>query len=255
MTKKALTLSALTVAALSFAGCKTNLISDGEQIRMGQTAAAELETKVGVSRNPEDNNFVERIGRKIVTSNKLTKWPFSFKVLNAREVNAVSLPGGPVYFFRGLIDLLEGNEDEAGCIAAHEIAHIQHEHVAKAISQGMLADLAISVGLGGDLQTGAQIVSALAQLKFSRQDEYQADTAGIEYAYRAGIDPNGLIVFFQKLQRLEKSGNGDVVSNNLRTHPLTAARIERAKKEVARITKKVNVEVSRAVDAERTKTR
>jgi predicted Zn-dependent protease len=228
--------------ALLCAGCGTNILSRDDEIRLGRQGATGLEQQYGVSNNPSDNALVQRIGQKLVAANHLTNWPFTFKVLNDRSLNAVSLPGGPVYVFRGLIDATAGNQDELACVMAHEIAHVELHHAAKQYSQGALTEIGIDVLTGGAVQTAAQIANVFVQMKFSRQDEYDADTHGIEYAYRAGFDPQGLITFFQKLQRLEKEGNGDIVSNNLRTHPLTSARIERAKKEIARITHAVNLE-------------
>lgn len=231
---------------LGASGCKgTNILSRDEEIRIGRQASAEIEKQYGVVRNPADVGRIERLGQRIVAANNL-KWPFTFKILNNRTVNAVSLPGGPVYVFKGLYDLTEGNEDELGLIIAHEVGHIERRHVAKQYSQGVLADLAISLGTRGTVQSAAQIAAIFARMKFSRDDEYQADSSGIRFAYKAGYDPNGLIRFFQKLQRMERQGNGDIISNNLRTHPLTGARIERAKNEIAQITHAVNTEAEAA---------
>ncbi|MBA3725382.1 MAG: M48 family metalloprotease [Armatimonadetes bacterium] len=228
-------------AALAITGCGTNLLSKNDEIKLGRQAAQGIEQKYGVSNNPADNNLVQRIGQKIMAANNL-EWPFTFKVLNDRSVNAVSLPGGPVYVFRGLIDATAGNVDELASVMAHEVAHVQHRHAAKQYSQAVLTDVAIQVGTGGAVQTAAQIANLFAQMSFSREDEYQADSSGIKYAYKAGYDPNGLVEFFRRLQRMEKQGSGNVISNNLRTHPLTSSRIERAEKEIAKITQTVNAE-------------
>lgn len=219
-------------------GCKgTNILSRDEEIRIGRQAGAAIEKQYGVSRNPADINLVERIGQRLAAANNLRNWPYTFKVLNDRSVNAVSLPGGPVYVFRGLIDATEGNEDEIAAVVAHEIGHVERRHAAQQYSQGVLAGLLITFGTRGDVTTAAQIANLFMQMKFSRDDEYEADTSAIRYTYRAGYDPHGLVRFFQKLQRMERQGSGDVISNNLRTHPLTSARIQRANEEINRIVK------------------
>jgi predicted Zn-dependent protease len=243
------TIPTVMLALVCLAGCKgTNLLSRSEEIRIGRQGAVEVEKQYGVSRNPADIALVEGIGQKIVAVNKLT-WPYTFKVLNDKMVNAVSLPGGPVYVFRGLLDLTEGNEDEMALVIAHEIGHIENRHIAKMYSQGVLADVGIAIFTGGDVTTAAQIAQLFLSMKFSRDDEYQADSTGIRLAYKAGYDPNGMIRFFTKLQKLEKQGKGDIISNNLRTHPVTGARIERAKKEIEKIMQSVNAEAVAAAEA------
>lgn len=229
---------------LFVAGCnKINILSRDEEIRIGRDVSYEIERHYEVSRNPADNSLVQGIGQRIVVANGLERWPFTFKVLEERDVNAISLPGGPIYVFRGLLDMTEGDEDELAAVIAHEIAHIEKRHVARQYSSGVLADLAITLGTGGSVQTGLQIAQIFVTMRFSRDNEYEADSNGIRYAYKAGYDPNGLVRFFEKLQRMERGGKGDIITNNLRTHPLTAARIERAKREIAEIVENVNIEM------------
>lgn len=242
----------LSTAALGLAiagvlsGCtKANVLSRDEEIRLGRQASAEVEKKYQVSRNPADVDLVNRLGQRMVAASNL-KWPYTFKVLNDKSVNAFSLPGGPVYVFRGLLDLTAGNEDQLSSVIAHEIGHIENRHVAKMYTQGVFTDILISLGTRGNVQTAAQIAQVFMQMRFSREDEYQADSSGIKYAYKAGYDPQGMIVFFQKMQRLQKEGKGDILSNNLRTHPLTSNRIERAKREIAKIQQQVNRESENA---------
>jgi predicted Zn-dependent protease len=225
----------LTMAlfALGGAGCKnTNLLSKDEEIRIGREGSAEIEKAYPVSKNPADIKLVETIGQKLIAANGLTGWPYTFKVLENRDVNAVSLPGGPVYLFRGLLDLTEGNEDELAGVIAHEMSHIEHRHAAKAYSKSILADLLIIFGTAGTATTAADIANMFIQMRFSRDAEYEADRGAIQYAYKAGYDPHGIVRFFEKMKRLERQGRGDIVSNNLRTHPLTDARMDAAKKEI-----------------------
>lgn len=226
------------------AGCrgKFNILSKSEQIRIGREGSTEVEKAYPLSKNPADNAMVERIGQKLVAANSLTKWPYTFKILEDREVNALSLPGGPVYLFRGMVDLCEGDEDEMACVMAHELGHVDREHAAKQYSQGMLTNILIIFGTRGAAATAADVVSALAQLRYSREDEYESDRIGIRYAYKAGYDPNAIVRFFERMKRLEKSGTKDQIANNLRSHPLTDARIVAAKKEIANTIQKVNEE-------------
>lgn len=233
--------------ALGAAGCKnTNLLSKEEEIRIGREGAAEIERAYPVSKNPADIKLVETIGQKLIAANGLTGWPYTFKVLENREVNAISLPGGPVYVFRGLLDLSEGDEDEIAGVIAHEIAHIEHRHAAKAYSNSILADLLIIFGTAGTATTAADIANLFLQMRFSRDAEYEADRSAIKYTYKAGYDPHGIVRFFEKMKRLEKQGRGDIITNNLRTHPLTDARIQAAKKEI----EKIVPQMTRSAEAE-----
>lgn len=236
------TFAVAAIALLSFvgAGCKnTNLLSKDEEIRIGREGAAEVEKAYPVSTNPSDVQLVESIGQRIVATNGLAGWPFTFKVLETRDVNAVSLPGGPIYVFRGLIDMTDGDIDELAGVIAHEIAHVEHRHVAKAYSKSVLTDLLIIFGTSGTATTAADVANIFMQARFSRDAEYEADRYAIRYAYKAGYDPNGLVRFFQKLRRLERQGRGDIISNNLRTHPLTEARMEAAEREIEKTVKLV----------------
>jgi predicted Zn-dependent protease len=238
--RKRIGIAAGALASLMLAGCGTNLMSREEEIQVGREGSRGIEQKYRLSRNQADIELVERIGRRLVQGSNLSTWPWTFKVLDDPMVNAVSLPGGPVYVFRGLLDATGRNESEIAGVMAHELAHVEKRHAAKQYSNQVLVGTLISVGTGGAVETAAQIANLFVQLQYSRNDEYEADTAGIGYAHRAGFDPWGIVRFFEKLQRLQNEGRGNVITNNLRTHPLTSARIERAKQEIARITEAID---------------
>jgi len=250
--KRKILYSALALGSVTFIGitascvlngCRgVNILSRDEEIRIGREASAEIEKEYEVSTNPADIKLVETIGQKLVAANGLNDFPYTFKVLEIREINAISLPGGPVYVFRGLIDLTEGNNDELAAVIAHEIGHIHRRHIAQMYSRGVLADLLISLGTEGTVRTGAQLAAVLAQLQYSRDDEYESDRYSIRFTYKAGYDPNGIIRFFEKMKRLEKQGKGDIIENNLRTHPLTENRIKRAKEEIAKLVPQLTLE-------------
>lgn len=233
----------ISITGPYLSGCRgVNILSREEEIRIGREASAEIEKEYEVSTNPADIKLVETIGQKLIAANGLKDFPYTFKVLEMREVNAISLPGGPIYVFRGLIDLTEGDKDELAAVIAHEIGHIHRRHIAQMYSRGVLADLLISLGTEGTVRTGAQLVAVLAQLQYSRDDEYESDRYSVRFTYKAGYDPNGLIRFFEKMKRLEKQGKGDIIENNLRTHPLTENRIKRAKEEIDKLVPELTAE-------------
>jgi beta-barrel assembly-enhancing protease len=225
---------AVTIAVIGLiasAGCKnTNFLSTRDEVRIGASAAHEIESSRRVDKDSPDAERVKRIAQRLMAHDEARPGvPYAFKVLDVNEINAVSLPGGPVYVYRGLLDVIGDDDDALACVIAHEVAHINARHAAKQISQQMAANLGIALILKGNT---AQNVAGLAQdllsMNYSREDEYDADLRGLSYAYRAGFDPRGMVRFFAKLQSLEKKQPSDPVM--LRTHPLTRNRIQRAQK-------------------------
>jgi predicted Zn-dependent protease len=231
----------LVPAMLSLTSCRgTNLLSKQDEIQIGKEGAAAIEKEYKLDTNPERVALVQEIGQRIldgmrrVEGKRAPDFPFTFKVLDTKEINAVSLPGGPVYVFRGLMEQVGDDRDMLASVIAHEVGHIVAHHAAKQISSSILADLAISLGTKGSAQKVASIATSLVMLQYSRDDEYDADRRGIHYTYAAGYDPEGMVRFFEKLQKLEKSPMKGLLAN-LRTHPLTENRILRAKKLIAEL--------------------
>jgi len=225
----ALALIAAIAAALAFlGGCRnTNFLSTKEEVRLGRDVAKQIESEVRVDKDSADARRVQRLAQRVMAhAEERPGVPYSFKVLDRKEINAVSLPGGPVYVFRGLLDMVGDDDDALACVIAHEVAHVNARHVAKMISQQLATNIGIVILLRGrTAQDVASLASDLLSLSFSREDEYEADRRGLSYAHRAGFDPRGLVRFFEKLQAIEK-GKGD--PEFLRTHPLSRNRIERA---------------------------
>lgn len=239
-TKRGFALLAL-FALYTLTGCRgTNLLTKQDEIQIGKEGSAAIEKEYRLDTDPQRNALLQEVGRRVlegmraVEGKRAPDFPFSFKVLDAKEVNAVSLPGGPVYVFRGLMEQVEGDVDMLAAVVAHEVGHIVGRHAAKQISSGLLADLAIALGTKGDARKVASIASSLVMLQYSRDDEYDADRRAILYTHAAGYDPEGLIRFFEKLRQMEKGEMRGLLAN-LRTHPLTENRILRAKRWIAQL--------------------
>jgi predicted Zn-dependent protease len=223
----------LAVAAFGASGCRTkSFLSTQQEIQLGQEGARQVDQEYRVQADTPEARRVQRIGSRLLPHMADRRdVPYSFKVVENKDVNAFSLPGGPVYVHTGLLNLLGDDDSALAGVVGHELGHINARHAARQISSQMATNTLLSLAINDPTSRnlaglGAQLVS----LKYSRDDEYAADSRGLSYAYAAGYDPNGLVRFFQKLQRLEGSGR---TPEWLSTHPLTGGRIERAETIIA----------------------
>jgi beta-barrel assembly-enhancing protease len=227
-------LVALPLAAILFGGVgcgKGTIMSTKDEVNVGRQASQEIDKKYRVETTSADAVRVRRIGERLVMhSDERPGVPYSFKVLDMKEVNAVSLPGGPIYVFRGLLDLVGDDDDALATVIAHEIGHTNARHIAKQHTKQTELSLLLMIllqGQGAAAQRAAGVGAELMAYKFSREDEYDSDRRGLSYAYKAGFDPQGMVRFFEKLKAMEKGGG---TPEFLRTHPVTSSRIDRARK-------------------------
>jgi len=210
---------------------------DGE-IRMGRQYAAEIEKSTKFITDPVITEYVNRVGQNIV-KNSDCKVPFTIKVIDSDEINAMALPGGFFYVNSGLI-LNADEEAEMAGVMAHETAHVCAHHAARQMTRANYAQLGtiplIFIGgwTGYGIYEAANIAVPLTFLKFSREFEAQADYLGVQYMYRAGYDPQAFISFFEKIQALEKRKPG-IISKAFADHPQNGDRIEHSQNEIAHI--------------------
>lgn len=219
----------LLVAALpGVTGCRTkSFLSTKQEISLGKEGARQVEQEYRVDTSSPDAERVRRIGQNLLAHMDRRDVPYTFKVLETKEINAVSLPGGPVYVFRGLLDLVGDDNDALACIVGHECGHVNARHAARQISSQFATNILIGFAIPNTTgQNLASLGAELMSLKYSRDDEYEADRRGVSYAHFAGYNPEGITHFFDKMQRMEKrTGSGD--PEWLQTHPLNQARIDK----------------------------
>ena len=210
--------------------------STDTEIRMGKAYATQLAKNVKFVNDPVVVEYVNRIAQNLV-KNSDAKVPFTIKVIDSDEVNAMALPGGFMFVNSGLI-LTADDEAEMAGVIAHEIAHVAAHHAVREQTRMNYAQLGtiplIFIGgwTGYGIYEAAQIGIPLTFLQFSRGFEAQADFLGVQYMYRAGYDPQAFVTIFEKLENLEKT-KPHLISKAFSSHPQTPDRIEATQKEIA----------------------
>jgi Zn-dependent protease with chaperone function len=216
----------------------SNRYSAQQDVQVGQQAAREVEQQMPILRDAQSTNYVEEIGRRLVAAIppefQHPEFRYYFRIVNASDINAFALPGGPMYVNRGMIEAAR-NEGEVAGVMAHELSHVALRHgtaqATKAQKYSILAGVAGIAGaiLGGPAvgQIGQAAVGAYF-LKFSREYETEADILGSQIMARAGYDPRDLANMFRTLEQ-QGGGGGGFLSD----HPSPANRYARINQEAA----------------------
>jgi predicted Zn-dependent protease len=218
----------------SFTGCADAMTTEEEK-KLGKKVLLEIEREADFVRDLNVQAFVEKVGYSLVDQVGSTPFEFKFYVINGLDPNAFAVPGGYIFVTTGLIVLAE-NEQEIAGVLSHEIAHVAQRHIAKMIERSKRLNIAtlaamlagILAGRGG---AGSEASVAMAAgtagaltLKYTREIETDADQNGLHYLIKAGYDPNGMINFFKRIQRvsLEMAPN---IPAYLLDHPALETRI------------------------------
>lgn len=214
-----------------------------DDVKLGRDASVEIEKQFPVLNDRQANQYVQDVGQKLVAAIpsefRQPAFDYNFQVVNASDINAFALPGGPMYVNRGMIQAAR-NEGEMAGVMAHEISHVALRHAtAQQTKQGgvgsTLGTLGLILGgyvLGG--QTGAQagaMAAAAWQTKYSRDYETQADYLGSQIMADAGYDPRDLANMFQTIAR-EGGGRGP---EWLSSHPDPGNRFQKINQEAQRL--------------------
>jgi predicted Zn-dependent protease len=221
-------------------GKGVNLYSLEHEIAIGKQAAQEVERSAKLITDPVVTEYVNRVGQNLVR-NSDAKVPFTIKVIDSDEVNAFALPGGFFYVNSGLI-LAADEEAELAGVMGHEIGHVAARHYTRSVTKGTILQWAtiplILLGPGGwggyGLYQGLNLAIPMGFLKFSRDQEREADYLGLQYMYKAGYDPNAFVSFFEKLQAQERRRPGSI-PKIFSDHPPTPERVQKAQEEIQTI--------------------
>jgi len=233
MVRKRLLLALLIVCTACLA-CATNpftgknelmLISEEQEIELGRKYAPEIEKQMG-GRIPDPliQSYIDRVGRSIVQVSHRPDLKFHFLAVQHKSINALALPGGHIYVTRGMLENLQSEAELAG-ILAHEIAHVVARDVGNAMSRQIGLDLLLSATTSKSTSprvlTVAQLAGQIITLRFSRQDEREADLAGLDYLVAAGYNPYAMVEALQMLLNTSRARPPEFLS----THPSPENRI------------------------------
>jgi beta-barrel assembly-enhancing protease len=217
-----------------------NWYSTDWEIRAGKQYSMEIEKSAHLVTDPVIVEYINRVGQNIV-KNSDCKVPFTIKVIDSDEINAMALPGGFFYVNSGLIMAADEEAELAG-VMAHETAHVCAHHAARQMTKMNYAQIG-SIPLiiftqgswtGYGIYEATQLAIPMTFLQFSRVDEAEADWLGLQYMYKAGYDPQAFIQFFEKIDALEKHKPG-TLAKVFSDHPQTPDRIMHSEEEIATI--------------------
>ena len=199
------------------------LISEDKEVQLGGQTDADVVRQFGIYDDKGLNAYVNGLGQRMAKVSHRPNLAYHFKVLDVSVVNAFAVPGGYVYVTRGILASMN-NEAELAGVVGHEIGHITARHSAEQISRAQLAQMGMAIGsivspefraLSGLAGMGVQMLF----LKFSRDNERQADDLGVEYASKVGYDASQMANFFETLERMNPHSDNSGLPGWFSTHP------------------------------------
>ncbi len=225
-------------AGIALAVLSACAVSQQQEVELGATTAAEIDTTLPLIHDRTVNNYISALGNQLakVTDTRGLAWHFT--VVDSREVNAFALPGGWIYINRGLIERAQNMSQVAGVIG-HEIGHVTRRHSVQQMQQSqevgggaILLCTLTKICNGSTGQAVVNVAGSALFAKFSRSDEAEADAEGVKTTIKAGIDPNGIPEMFRILLD-ERKNNPSTVDAFFASHPLEEDRIASTQAQIA----------------------
>ncbi len=210
------------------------LLSVQEEIALGKETDGQIIQMYGLYEDPAVSAYLTDLGERMGTMTHRPDLKYYYKVLDTPVINAFAVPGGYIYFTRGILSYFN-NEAELAGVMGHELGHVNARHSARQYSRAMLAGLGLGIGslvsedfakISGVVQFGVGMLF----LRFSRDDERQADDLGVEYSSKMGYDSHHMAAFFETLERLNPGSDLKGLPGWFSTHPSPVDRVAAVKK-------------------------
>ena len=205
-----------------------------DERKLGRQIVQQIREQGLLVKDPEVVEYVSRIGRRILEHVDVKFFRYHFYVIQDDALNAFALPGGHIFVHTGLLEAIS-SENELACVLAHEIGHVQGRHLARRMERMKRVNLvtmsAAILGVflgkgqaGNAIFAGSTALGASLSLKYSREDEEEADRRAFSWICSSGYNPLGLVSTLKKMQRYHWLGSSEI-PNYLQTHPGTSQRI------------------------------
>jgi len=213
---------------------ETLLYGTDKEIAIAEGLSRQFDKNFEIVTDVDVNERAQRVLDRIVEVCDRKELIYTIKVINEDELNAVSLPGGYIYVYKGLMDAVDSDDELAGIIG-HEVGHITAKHAMKKL-QAMYGYTLLQLGAissgSGELAAGLNTAFLAIFTEFSQEDEFLADKLGVKYAKKAGYDPQGVAQVLKKLKEKEQKEPAKPYSY-WRTHPYLPQRIAAVNKEIS----------------------
>ena len=238
-----LTLLILTTSGmLGCAGAlsEVNIFTDEEEVELGKQFSQEIEKEVRIYNDSVITAYIDALGQQMARVSKRNDITYRFKVVDSEDINAFALPGGYLYVNLGLIRA-SGTECELAGVLGHEIGHVVGRHGAQALTRqlGITAVTQLILGEAPDklAELAADVVATGAMMKYSRDAEREADGFAVQEMYDAGINPEGLATFFEKLHQLRRQQPSQL-EQFFSSHPQSLERVANVRAQIANLPRK-----------------
>jgi len=224
-------------------GCMTigqqpNLLTTAQEKQLGANLSKQVVKQEKVLANPGIQQYVNQIGQRLARQSPRKDVSYEFTVIDApKTINAFALPGGHLFVYTGLLKLCD-NEAELASVMAHEIAHVAAYHHGETLTRQFGINLLLNAALGDNPSSAAKVtadlLSTAGAMKFSRDQEREADAMGMDMLFRAGYRPEAMVDFMEKMYAVERQRGSAPALPFLSSHPATAQRIAALKQETLR---------------------
>ena len=213
------------------------LIDTRQETSLGRTISRQIEAEKPLLKNADEVARLRRIGGKIARASDRQDLKYHFNIIDDKELNAFSLPGGFIYVNSGLMDI--ATDDELACVLAHEAGHIAARHSVKKLQTALGYQIIISLAFKNasaiDTRRALDIIYSVISLGYSRADERLADKLAVRYSYRAGFNPRAMISFLKKLKKEQEKQGTSYHLALLSSHPAIDERIKNTKEEIEKL--------------------